>query len=195
MCYAVNYLSVFTFLSTIIKNKGQSISYKDECLKSVNLYLRSDMFIPWEPKPATNTSPRLVRKNARIFFTDIAQTFSACIQILIAFLNRVRKSRLFLTMQQRRQINFYNNIREKYYRSLSFSNHFTFDFCLHQFSITNLTPACLHYTSDEKNTAFQIQILPTVKFTLHIPISLLSLKNWEAVTKIIDGVHFSMCDS
>ena len=93
-------------------------------------------------------------------------------------------------MQQRRQINFYNNISEKYFHSLS-----TFDFCLHQFSNTNLTPACLHYTSDEKNTAFQIQILPTVKFTLHIPISLLSLKNWEAVTKIIDGVHFSTCDS
>ena len=153
------------------------------------------MFIPSERKPATNTSPRLVRKNARILFADITQTFSACIQILIASLNRVRKSRLFLTIQQRRQINFYNNIREKYYRSLSISNHFTFDFCLHQFSNTNLTPACLHYTSDEKNTAFQIQILPTVKFTLHIPISLLSLKNWEAVTKIIDGVHFSMCDS
>ena len=112
------------------------------------------MFIPWEPKPATNTSPRLVRKNARIFFTDIAQTFSACIQILIAFLNRVRKSRLFLTMQQRRQVNFYNNIREKYYRSLSFSNHFTFDFCLHQFSNTNLTPACLHCASDEKKHCF-----------------------------------------
>ena len=153
------------------------------------------MFIPWEPKPATNTSPCLVRKNARIFFAEITQTFSACIQILIASLNRVKKSRLFLTMQQRRQINFYNNISEKYFRSLSISDHFTFDFCLHQFSNTNLTPACLHYTSDEKNTAFQIQILPTVKFTLHIPISLLSLKNWEAVTKIIDGVHFSMCDS
>ena len=153
------------------------------------------MFIPWERKPATNTSPRLVRKNAQILFADITQTFSACIQILIASLNRVRKSRLFLTIQQRRQINFYNNIREKYYRSLSISNHFTFDFCLHQFSNTNLTLACLRYTSDEKNTAFEIQILPSVKFSLHIPISLLSVENWEAVTRITDGVRFFMCDS
>ena len=136
-----------------------------------------------------------MRKNARILFADITQTFSACIQILIASLNRVRKSRLFLTIQQRRQINFYNNIREKYYRSLSISNHFTFDFCLHQFSNTNLTLACLRYTSDEKNTAFEIQILPSVKFSLHIPISLLSVENWEAVTRITDGVRFFMCDS
>ena len=35
------------------KNKRYSIRYKDECLKSVNLHLRPDMFIPWEPKPAT----------------------------------------------------------------------------------------------------------------------------------------------
>ena len=132
-----------------------------------------------------NSSPLLVRKYARIFFR----------RHYALSLNRVRKSRSFLPMQQRRQINFYNNISEKYFPSLCISNHFTFDFCLHQFSNTNLTLACLRYTSDEKNTAFEIQILPSVKFSLHIPISLLSVENWEAVTRITDGVHFSMCDS
>ena len=112
------------------------------------------------------------------FFADITQTFSACIPIVIASLNRVRKSRSFLTMQQRRQINFYNHISEKYFPSLSISNHFTFDLCLQQVWNTNLTLARLRYTSDEKKKpTFEIRILPTVKFNLHIPISLLSLKN------------------
>ena len=48
----------------------------------------------------------------------------------------------------------------------------------------------LRYTSDKKMTTFEIQILPTVKFSLHIKISLLSLKNWEAVTRIIGGCAF-----
>ena len=47
----------------------------------------------------------------------------------------------------------------------------------------------------QKKTTFEIQILHTVKLSLHIPISLLNLKNWEAVTWIIDGVCFFMCDS
>ena len=42
----------------------------------------------------------------------------------------------------------------------------------------------------QKKTAFEIQILPTVKFSLHIKISLLSLKNWVAVTRIIGGCAF-----
>ena len=141
-----------------------------------------------------NTSPVWCKVCTDIFPQTLRRQ-SACIPILIASLNRVRESRSFLPMQQRRQINFYNNISEKYFPSLCISNHFTFDFCLHQFSNTNLTLACLRYTSDEKNTAFEIQILPSVKFSLHIPISLLSVENWEAVTRIIDGVHFSRCDS
>ena len=53
-----------------------------------------------------NTSPRLVRKYARVFSADTTKTFSACILIVIASLNCARKSRFFLTMQQRKQINF-----------------------------------------------------------------------------------------
>ena len=77
--------------------------------------------------------------------------------------------------------------------SLSISDHFTFDFRLHQFSKTNLTQASLRYTSDQRETSFEIQILPTLKFILHIPISLLSLKNWEAVTRILLTVCVSLC--
>ena len=77
--------------------------------------------------------------------------------------------------------------------SLSVSHHFTFDFRLHQFSKTNLTQASLRYTSDQRETSFEIQILPTLKFILHIPISLLSLKNWEAVTRILLTVCVSLC--
>ena len=33
-------------------------------------------------------------------------------------------------------------------------------------------------------TTFEIQILPIIKFSLRIPISLLRLKNWEALTRI-----------
>ena len=102
-----------------------------------------------------NTSPVWCKVCTDIFPQTLRRQ-SACIPILIASLNRVRKSRSFLPMQQRRQINFYNNISEKYFPSLCISNHFTFDFCLHQFSNTNLTLACLRYTSDEKNTAFEI---------------------------------------
>ena len=109
------------------------------------------------------------------FPADITQTFSACILILIASLNCARKSRSSFRMQQRRQINFYNNISEKH--SQVFPFHTIFDFCLHQFSNTNLTLACLCYTSDKKKTTFELQILPTVKFSLHIPVSLSSLKN------------------
>ena len=47
----------------------------------------------------------------------------------------------------------------------------------------------------QKKTNLEINILPTVKFRSHIPITLLSLKNWEAVTKVIDGMRFFMCDS
>ena len=39
-------------------------------------------------------------------------------------------------------------------------------------------------------TTFEIQILPIIKFSLHIPISLLSLKNWEDLTRIFDSVRF-----
>ena len=46
----------------------------------------------------------------------------------------------------------------------------------------------------QKKTTFEIQILPTVKSSLHIPISLLSLKKWEAMRRIIDGVRFFMRD-
>ena len=42
-----------------------------------------------------------------------------------------------------------------------------------------------HYT-----TTFEIQILPIIKFSLHIPISLLSLKNWEDLTRSFDSVRF-----
>ena len=125
-----------------------------------------------------NTSPVWCESMHGYFFADITQIFSACIPIVIASLNRVRKSRSFSTMQQRRQINFYNHISEKYFPSLSISNHFTFDLCLQQVWNTNLTLARLRYTSDEKKkNSYEIQILPTVKFNLHIPISLLSLKN------------------
>lgn len=74
-----------------------------------------------------------------------------------------------------------------------FSDHFTFEFRFHQFSKANLTLTCLRYTSDKEKTTCEIQILPTVKFSLHILISLLSLKNWEVV--ISDGVRFFMHDS
>ena len=47
----------------------------------------------------------------------------------------------------------------------------------------------------EKKATFKFEILPTVKFSLHMPISLLSLKNWKAATTIIDGVRFFMCHS
>ena len=50
------------------------------------------------------------------------------------------------------------------------------------------------YVKQKKITS-KIGILPTLKFSLHIPISLLSLKNREALTMIIDGVRFFMCDS
>ena len=56
-----------------------------------------------------------------------------------------------------------------------------------------MTQASLRYTSDQRETSFEIQILPTLKFTLHIPISLLSLKNWEAVTRILLTVCVSLC--
>ena len=39
-------------------------------------------------------------------------------------------------------------------------------------------------------TTFEIQILPIIKFSLHIPICLLRLKNWEALTRIFDSVRF-----
>ena len=39
-------------------------------------------------------------------------------------------------------------------------------------------------------STFEIQILPIIKFSLHIPISLLRLKNWEALTRIFDSVRF-----
>ena len=102
-----------------------------------------------------NTSSCLVRKYAGYFPADITQTFSACILIVIASLNCARKSRSSFRMQQRRQINFYNNISEKYFPSLSISNHFTFDLCLQQVWNTNLTLARLRYTSDEKKTYFR----------------------------------------
>ena len=38
-------------------------------------------------------------------------------------------------------------------------------------------------------TTFEIQILLMIKFSLHIPISLLSLKNWEDLTRIFDSVR------
>ena len=47
----------------------------------------------------------------------------------------------------------------------------------------------------QKKLTFEIQILHTAKFSLHIPISLLSVENWEAETRITDGVRFFMCDS
>ena len=50
--------------------------------------------------------------------------------------------------------------------SLSFSDHFSLEFRLHQFSKTNLTLACLCYTSEEKKAAFEIEILPTGKIEL-----------------------------
>ena len=39
-------------------------------------------------------------------------------------------------------------------------------------------------------TTFEIQTLHTIKFSLRIQISLLSLKNWEALTRIVDSVRF-----
>ena len=126
------------------------------------------------------------------FPADITQTFSACILILIASLNCARKSRSSFKMQERRQINFYNNISEKYnsarnttQREIQLSEKHSkvfpfqtiFDYCLHQFSNTNLTLACLCYMSDKRKTTFELQILPTVKFSIHIPVSLSSLKN------------------
>ena len=39
-------------------------------------------------------------------------------------------------------------------------------------------------------STFEIQILPIIKFSLHIPISLLSLKDWEDLTRIFDSVRF-----
>ena len=128
------------------------------------------------------------------FPADITQTICLYPDTYCMF-KSCKKSRSFYQCSKEDKLIFYNNISEKYFPSLCISNHFTFDFCLHQFSNTNLTLACLRYTSDEKNTAFEIQILSSVKFSLHIPISLLSVENWEAVTRIIDGVHFSMCDS
>ena len=47
----------------------------------------------------------------------------------------------------------------------------------------------------QKKTTFKIRILPALKFSLHIPIILLSLKNREALTMIIDGVRFFMRNS
>ena len=44
----------------------------------------------------------------------------------------------------------------------------------------------------QKTLLSKLQILPTVKISFHIPMSLLSLKNWEAVTRIIDGVRLFM---
>ena len=102
-----------------------------------------------------NTSPRLMRKYARIFYcrhyADIFCLYPNSYRIL----NRVRKSRSFLTRQQRRQINFYNHISEKYFPSLSISNHSFFDLCLQQVWNTNWTLARLRYTSDEKITFFR----------------------------------------
>ena len=43
----------------------------------------------------------------------------------------------------------------------------------------------------QKKVTFEIQILPTIKFSLHMPINLLSLKNWEAVTRLM--VCVSLC--
>ena len=34
------------------------------------------------------------------------------------------------------------------------------------------------------------EILPIIKFSLHIPISLLRLKDWEDLTRIFDSVRF-----
>ena len=82
---------------------------------------------------------------------------------------------------------------EEYFPSLSISDYFTFDFRYHQFSETRLWYVCVKHQTEKNN--FEIPILPTVKFRLHIPISLLSLKNWGAVTTIIDGVHFFTCDT
>ena len=60
------------------------------------------------------------------FPADITQTFSACILILIASLNCARKSRSSFKMQQRRQINFYNNISEKYNSARNIPKSFPF---------------------------------------------------------------------
>ena len=69
------------------------------------------------------------------------------------------------------------------------------EFSVHQLSKRNLTLTCLRYRSEKKKVTFEIEILPTVKFSLDMPISLLSLKSWEAVRANIDGVRFFMCDS
>ena len=73
-----------------------------------------------------NTSSCLMRKYAGYFPADITQTFSACILIVIASLNCARKSRSSFRMQQRRQINFYNNISEKYNSARNIPKSFPF---------------------------------------------------------------------
>ena len=102
-----------------------------------------------------NTSPRLMRKYARIFFcrhyADIFCLYPNSYRIF----KPCEKITFIFKRQQRRQINFYNHISEKYFPSLSISNHFTFDLCLQQVWNTNLTLARLCYTSDEKKTYFR----------------------------------------
>ena len=51
------------------------------------------------------------------------------------------------------------------------------------------------YVREKKKATFVIEILPAVKSSIHIPKTLLRLKNWEAVTTIIDGVRSFMCGS
>ena len=82
---------------------------------------------------------------------------------------------------------------EEYFPSLSISDYFTFDFRYHQFSETRLWYVCIKHQTEKKT--FEIPILPTVKFRLHIPISLLSLTNREAVTTISDSVRFVRYDT
>ena len=73
-----------------------------------------------------NISSCLVRKYAGIFSRRHYQTFSACILIFIASLNCARKSRSSFKMQERRHINFYNNISEKYNSARNIPKSFPF---------------------------------------------------------------------
>ena len=99
----------------------------------------------------------------------------------VSRLNRAGKSRSFLTLNYEEKLIFKITQLEEYFPSSSIWNQFTFDFHFHQyqFSTINFTLARLRYTSDKKKPTFETQILHTAKFSLHLPISLLSVENWK----------------